>query len=209
MTDQETTRRELLRGGVAATAAVAVAASAPALLDPAGALAAPPSVAAAPRDGELIASLLRVEQVLVFAYERTLATGLPSAAAQPVLASFLDQERAHVRELSGTLSDLGGTVPAPPASMAAFAAELLQLRIKRSPANVRTERQHVHFLIALETVIARHYRSAIGRLSANRELTIAAEIMANEAQHATILRELLSPGNAKRAVPSAFVAGVT
>jgi hypothetical protein len=33
--------------------------------------------------------------------------------------------------------------------------------------------------------------------------------MANEAQHATVLREMLTPGRVKRAVPSAFVAGIT
>jgi hypothetical protein len=35
----------------------------------------------------------------------------------------------------------------------------------------------------------------------------AAAIMGNEAQHTTLLRELLSPGNVGGAVPAAFVVG--
>jgi hypothetical protein len=177
---RDATRRELLRGRLAA---------------PAG-------------DEALLLSLLRVEQVLVIAYERALATAVLTPSAQQVLASFLGHERAHVHALSVNLAALRVTAPAPPKGTAAFEAELRHLRVKRSPAALRNERQHLRFLIELETLIARHYRSAIARLSAAKELSIAAEIMANEAQHETVLRELLTPGNVKRAVPSAFVAGI-
>jgi ferritin-like protein len=215
MTDQDTaacggaagvegsTRRELMRGGVAATAALALASTAPALVDPAGALAAPMG------DGAVLVSLLRVEQVVVFAYERSLASGIPSASAQSVLTSFLGHERAHVRALTRSVTDLGGVMPAPPTVMAAFESELRRLRVMRSPADLHTERDYLRFLVDLETVIARHYRFAIEILQGAARLTTAAEIMANEAQHATLMRELLSPGNIRRAVPSAFVADTT
>ncbi|MDQ6805052.1 MAG: ferritin-like domain-containing protein [Actinomycetota bacterium] len=203
MIDHDPTRRELLGGGVATTAAVALAATAPSLLAPLSALAAPVG------DGAVLASLLRVERVVVFAYERALATTALTPAVQQLLSSFLAHERAHVQALAANLTSLGSAVPAPLKDTAAFASELRQLRVGRSPPQLRNERQHVRSLIDLETVIARHYRYAIARLSAGKELSIASEIMANEAQHATILRELLSPGNVKRAVPSAFVAGKT
>jgi Ferritin-like domain len=159
-------------------------------------------------DGAVLASLLRVEHVLVFAYERALAAGVLSPSAQPILSSLLEQERAHVHALSVDLTGrggLGGTAPAPLKGTAAFESELRHLRVRRSPARLRNERQYVRFLIDLEMLIARHYRYAIARLNTGKALSLAAEIMANEAQHATAMSELLSPGNVKRAVPSAFV----
>jgi hypothetical protein len=216
MTARGTTRRELLGGGVAAaTAATATATAAAVAGATAGGVAASlleaqsASAAASVDDVTVLVSLLRVEQVLVIAYERTLANpGILPPAAQQLLSSFLGHERAHVHALSVNVAELGGTAPTPPKSPAAFASELRQLRVRHSAAGLRTERQHVRFLIDLESVMARHYRYAIARLSGARELAIAAEIMANEAQHETVLRELLAPGNVKRAVPSAFVAGI-
>jgi hypothetical protein len=180
MTNPRTTRRELLRGGAGAPMS----------------------------DAALLVSLLRVEQVVVFAYERALESGLVSASAQVALTSFLGHERAHVHALSAGAIALGGTVPAAPTLVAAFESELRHLHVKRSPVELSNERQELRFLIDLERVIARHYRSAISRLAGGKLLTTAAEIMANEAQHATALAELLSPGDIKRAVPVGFVAGI-
>jgi hypothetical protein len=153
--------------------------------------------------------VLRVEQVIVFAYERTLGAGILSPSAQALARSFLAQERAHVHALSADLTALRGAVPPAPATMAAFKSELGQLRVKRNPAKLHSQREHLHFLVDLETLIARHYRFAIEQLTGAERLGRAAEIMANEAQHATVLLELLSPKNVRRAVPSAFVAGTT
>lgn len=183
MADHHPTRRELLHGGL--------------------------GTRAPGDDAPILASLLRVEQVLVFAYEHAVTGGLPSATALPVLTAFLDHERAHVRALSQTLIGLGAALPTPPKTTANFVAELRQLRVRKRPAGLHNERQHLNFLTDLEVVIARHYRFAIARLSSDRELVTAAEIMANEAQHATVLREVLSPGNVNRAVPTGFIAGVS
>ncbi|HWC86882.1 MAG TPA: ferritin-like domain-containing protein [Solirubrobacteraceae bacterium] len=184
MSEAKRTRRELLRRGATASAV-------------------------GRGDAALLVSLLHVEQVIVIAYERALATGLLAPPAQTVVSSFLEHERTHVRALSARVVSLGGAVPPAPAMPSAFESELRRLRVKRTLAELRTERQYVRFLIELETVIAHHYRYAIARLNAGRLLTAAAEIMANEAQHMAILREVLSPGNVKRAVPTGFVAGVT
>ena len=117
-------RRELVRGGLAA----ALAATVPALLDAPGALAASIS------DTSVLTSLLQVEQVVVFAYEHALSTGLLSAV-QPVLATFLDHERAHVHALLVDLTDLGATAPAPPSTMVAFESELRHLRRQPEPGH--------------------------------------------------------------------------
>jgi hypothetical protein len=220
MQGPDATRRELLRGSVAATAAVLVSTVDPAVALGSTAAAGGGRSAAAAGGGSagaggspagdlgVLVSLLRVEQVVVFAYERALASGLLSASAQAALGTFLDHERAHVHALSRALTRLGGTVPVAPTLTAAFESELHRLHVKRSPTGLDNERQELRFLIDLERVIARHYRSAIARLGTDKLLTTAAEIMANEAQHATALAELLSPGNVKRAVPTGFVAGV-
>jgi ferritin-like protein len=209
MAEQGQTRRDLIRGG-AVTAAVGLAATVPALLEPAGALARSGGAPTQPVGDEIVlASVLRVEQVVVFAYERTLTTTILSAPAQEALTVFLEQERAHVRTLSAALTSLGGPVPGPLGTMVAFEAELRQLRVKRSPARLHTERQYLRFLVSLETVIARHYRFAIEVLTGHERLVLAAEIMANEAQHETVLLGMLTPDHVKRVVPSAFVAGVT
>lgn len=194
------TRRELVRSGAAVTVGMALAATGSSVLD------LPDALAAAPGDGAVLVSLLRVEHVVVFAYQRALAGGIVSPPVQQVLTSFLDQEREHVHALSQSLTELGGAAPVPPAVMAAFESELRALRIKRSPPKRGTDREDIRFLIDLEMVIARRYRYAIERLQGDKQLLIAAEIMGSEAQHATVLRELLSPGNIKRAVPSGFVA---
>jgi demethoxyubiquinone hydroxylase (CLK1/Coq7/Cat5 family) len=212
MIRQGQTRRELVRDGAATGAlALALAASAvPSLLGPPNALAASGGALVNPGgDDAVLASVLRVEQVVVFAYERTLTTATLSASVQEALTTFLDQERAHVRELSLDLTALGGTVPGAVTAMKAFEAELRQLRVRRRPARLRTEREYLRFLVDLETVIARHYRFAIELLTGETRLWAAAEIMADEAQHATVLSELLSPGKVRRAVPSAFVAGIS
>jgi demethoxyubiquinone hydroxylase (CLK1/Coq7/Cat5 family) len=209
MTERGQTRRDLVRGATA-TSALALAATVPALLEPARALATSGGALAKPAsDGVALASVLRVEQVVVFAYERTLTTEVLSPPTRDALTKFLDQERAHVHALSLELTSLGGPVPGPVRTMAAFESELRQLRIKRSPVELRTEREYLGFLIDLETVIARHYRFAIELLTGDKRLVVAAEIIANEAQHEAVLRAMLSPGHVKRAVPSAFIAGVS
>jgi hypothetical protein len=203
MSEPYATRRELVRRGAAAGAAATVAAAVSPLLRPARALAAPVG------DVAVLLFALRAEQVIVAAYERALASGVISAQAQPVLTLFLGQEHDHVGALSVSVARLGGAVPAPPADLATFEAELRALNIKRSPAKLHTERQWVSFLVRIETVLATVYHFAIDQLADDKLIQTAAQMMANEGQHATLLRELVNPGNVKLAVPRAFVGGAT
>lgn len=196
-----TTRRELMLGTGAAGAAAAMAAVAPAFLAPREALAAPVG------DAAVLVSALRVEQVIVYGYERALASGVIAASAEQVLKLFLGQEDEHVHALSLTVQQLGGVVPAAPSDLATFEVALHELHVKRSPAGLRSERNYLNFLVKLETVVARAYRLAIDTLVDVTLIQTAAQIMANEAQHATFLRELMNPGDVKIAVPTGFVAG--
>jgi rubrerythrin len=151
--------------------------------------------------------LIRAEQTVVYAYERALAGGALSAVAAAVLRRCLSQEREHVDALSINLSRLGTSLPAGPTDLASFELALRSLQVKRNPATLHGEREYVNFLIRVEAAAASAYHFAIEQLADDKLLQTASEIMANEAQHATVLSELLSPGNVKRAVPSAFVAG--
>jgi hypothetical protein len=196
------TRRDLVRGGVAAGVAAAVAAAvAPPLLSPASARAAPYG------DAGVLLFVLSVEQVIVYGYEQALASGVISASGQPVLKLFLSQEREHIDALSVHLVRLGGAVPAPPTDLQTFEVALRKLKIRRNPAKLRNERQYVGLLVRIETALAAVYEFAIEQLADDKLIQTAAQIMANEGQHATVLRELTSPGNVQLSVPRPFVSG--
>jgi rubrerythrin len=197
------TRRELVRSGLAAGAAAAAAALLPPLLSPAGALAAPIG------DAAVLVLALRAEQAVLYAYEGTLASGVISASTAQVLKMFLGQEHEHVDALTVHLERLGGTAPAPPSDLAAFELLLRELQIKQSPSTLRNEREYLSFLVKVEAELANIYHFAIEQLVDDQLIQTAAQIMANEGQHATLLRELISPGNVRRAVPRAFVGGAT
>lgn len=195
------TRRELMLGGAAAGAAAAVVAAVPPLLSPAQAVAAPVG------DVAVLLFAIRAEQVIIYAYGQAVASGLVSAAAAGVLTGFLGQEHEHVAALSVNLERLGGALPIPPSDPATFALALRSLGVKRSPAGLHNQRQWITFLADLEIVLARVYRFAIEQLADSKLIQTASQIMANEAQHATLLRQLTSPGRVSRTVPTAFVGG--
>jgi hypothetical protein len=192
-----------MRSGVAAGAAAAVAAVLVPLVRPAGALADPIG------DPAVLQFALRAEQAMVYAYELALGSGTISASATDVLRQFLGQEYEHVDALSVSMSQLGDKVPGPPTDMAMFEESLRQLHFQRSPAKLHTEREWVSFVASLERVLGLVYHFVIEQLVDVRLVQTAAQIMANEAQHATMLRELIIPGSVKYAVPRAFVGAAT
>jgi Ferritin-like domain len=203
MAEQDATRRELVHKGVAAGTAAAVAAVLTPLLRPAGALADPIG------DPAVLQFALRAEQTIVYAYDLALASGVISAPSRRVLKLFLGQEHEHVDALSVSMLRLGDTVPGPPTDIATFEVLLRELHVKRTPAKLHTEREWVSFLVRLEGVLATVYHFVIEQLVDHRLIQTAAQMMANEGQHATMLCELTNPGKVALAVPRAFVGGAT
>jgi len=197
------TRRELVRGGLAAGAVAAAAAVLPPLLSPAGAR------AALIGDAAVLVFALRAEQVIVYAYQGALASTVISTPAAEVLTMFLGQEKEHVDALTVHLGRLGGTAPTAPGDLATFEQLLRELQVSESPSSLRNERDYLSFLVKVESAVAAAYHFAIEQLADDELIQTAAQIMANEGQHATLLRELISPGNVNRAVPRAFVGGAT
>jgi hypothetical protein len=151
------------------------------------------AVVAAHGDVAVLRDLIALEQLLVLGYQRQLSAGALGPSSRPVIEQFLGHERAHVAALTAQLQRLGGAVPAPPASATVSAPHSIE--------------QALRALLGLERDALGTYYRALGKLRDGRAALVAAQIMANEAQHATGLMELLMPGHPKLAVPSPFVYG--
>jgi hypothetical protein len=145
-------------------------------------------------DLRALQALGRAEQVLVATYEQALAAGVLSLPASARATAFLDHERLHLAAIVGELKRLGGTLPRAP-------------RVLSVPSTPASDRAALGVLLMLERAALSAYYAESARLRDPHAMKIAAQIMACGAQHTTELRELLSPGDVLRAVPSAFVYG--
>jgi rubrerythrin len=137
--------------------------------------------------------MIRAEQVLVDTYEQLIAGSLLPGGAVSMALEFLAQERQHVDQLTTQCRRLGGRPPRKARRLGRFGA--------------LNGSQAVTFLLGVERTALSVYYTELARVRDPALARVAAAIMANEAQHASLLREVLSPGDTMRAVPSAFVFG--
>jgi rubrerythrin len=142
-------------------------------------------------DSGAVRAMIRAEQVLVTSYEQLLAAGVLEPVAESVASEFLGQERAHLEALQGELRR--GAMPRTPQGLGSV-AEL-------------STRQAVRLLVGLERAALSVYYTELARIRDGALAARAAAIMANEAQHASVLLGLLTPGDVARAVPASFVYG--
>jgi hypothetical protein len=191
------TRRELLRSGIAATAALS-AVHAP------GARAA---LAPGQGDAAVLARTLQIEQLVSIAYRRVLGSGALGPTVAGPLRGFLSQELEHVAALEQGLRGLGASVPASPASVASAQAALVRHHVSASLTRLQTQHQCLRLLIDVESLAEGAYFSAISKLSDPSLLRTSTEIMGCEAQHWTVLSSLQHHGKVDRAVPYPFVQG--
>ncbi|MGI8429770.1 MAG: ferritin-like domain-containing protein [Solirubrobacteraceae bacterium] len=154
-----------------------------------------------------LTSVLEVELLVAFVYERVLGAQLLAVASARVAAGLLAHERVHIALLRGWLSTLGA--PQTPALVDDRAADrsLASHHVSVRLAGLRTERDALRLLIAVEAVAVSAYGRLISALINPMLVRSAAEMLASEAQHATVLSGLLYPGDISRAVPDAFVTG--
>jgi hypothetical protein len=143
----------------------------------------------------------------VYCYQHVLSANLLNLRTARVARQILSQERVHVGAIGSALRATGGTPPAPPRSAAAADRELSVRRVPNRIGHVRDPEDARKLLIALEGVLEGSYFVAIGELSDAQTLRLAAQIMANEAQHDAILRLLGNERQPAKAVPSALVQG--
>jgi Ferritin-like domain len=138
-------------------------------------------------DVNLLNQLLHLEHVAIAAY----TAGTPLLAPATIKAGklFLNDELSH----AGALSGLIGAAGAKP--------------IKPAPSyelgHPRTSQEVLALLHEVELAQIRAYMAALPRLSPSSVRRSVAAIVANEAQHVTVLRAALG----QPAVPSAFVSG--
>lgn len=137
-------------------------------------------------DRRVVEGLLRLERDAVALYQgltRQL-TGRPAAAAR----HFLDQERRHADSLEQALASMKAPVPG---------------AAPNRPALRGGQRALIRTAIEHELTCIRTYDQALASLKAPALLATASGVMANEAQHLAVLRQLLDEDPA----PVAFVKG--
>jgi hypothetical protein len=81
------------------------------------------------------------------------------------------------------------------------------LHVPGSLESLSSEDDAVRYLIGVETLAEGAYFSAMSRLSDQRLLVLAAQIMSCEAQHWTALSGILHAGDIYRGVPYPVVLG--
>jgi hypothetical protein len=187
-------RRELVAG-------VALGSLALAMLD------APNAAATGQGDADQLRAILSVELLVVFAYQQVFVSGKLGPDADPAVRQMLDQEQTHIDTLTGDLLKLGQQPPGGPSNLAAAEAELSVLHGSGSLASLRTEQDCLSLLMGLEEIAQAAYYLALSKLTDPMLSKTAAAILATEGQHATVLSNLLHPGDIDKAVPGAFVEG--
>ncbi len=196
---EDPTRRRLLAG--------ALLAGGLALARPALALADAPS--GPPSDPELLIGLLSVEALVATIYERVLASGRLTPRAHRLARRVLAQEHAHAAALTTQLALFGGTPPSPHVAPAALESELGRHKITINVSALGSEKDALKLLTQVESVAEGAYFAAMSKLSHPRLLTLGAEILASEAQHFTLVAQILHPRDLgfTKTVPDPFVQG--
>ena len=193
------TRRALLAGaGVSAAGAVALVEAA---------IASATGSVEQESETTRIAKLLSVEMLVVFTYQHVLGSSLLSPHARAVLGPLRNHEEAHVRVLTTELAVLGGVTPTPPTDVAAADRDLARRSVTGRLGQLQGSEDALRLLLAVERVAVGAYFVALINLQDPQLITLAAQIMATDAQHEAIIGELLYSGNAQKAVPFALVQG--
>lgn len=192
------TRRQLLLGGAGAAVA--------------GTLIPGPVRAAAQADGltdaDRLRRLLSVELLMLYCYENVLSSSLLVPRARRLIGAMPGQEEAHMRVLKARLQALGGQVPSPPASPAQANRDLARRGVGGRLGQLQGSRDALFLLLAVEQVVVGAYFVALAKLSDDRLIRLAAEIMANEAQHEALVGVAIDTGDVQEAVPYGLVQGV-
>jgi Ferritin-like domain len=200
LSGQATTRRELLACGAGAAGA--------ALLAPASVLAASAATPARESEARRLRRLLSVELLMLFSYQHVLASSLLGARARRALAPLRANEEVHVRTLSAHLAAMGGTAPDPPDSISQADKDLAHREVSGRLGQLKGAKDALRLLLAVERVTVGAYYVALIKLEDPALITLAAEIMANDAQHEALIGEVLYDGKASQAVPYGLVQGV-
>ncbi|MGI8903526.1 MAG: ferritin-like domain-containing protein [Solirubrobacteraceae bacterium] len=156
---------------------------------------------------EALAALLEVERLAELAYRQVLRAGVLRAGAQQTARALLAHEQAHVGILDAWSRTLGGASVRSSIDEPAATKALAAHHVTGSLTKLGGERDALRLLIGIEAAVERAYSRAIARLGDPVHVRVSLEMMACDAQHATVLSELLHPGDVSRAVPGPLVPG--
>jgi ferritin-like protein len=185
--EYESSRRDLIRRGIAVGGGLVAAGAIPTLLRVRNAFAAVSTDA-------VLESAIDLEQVAVFSYDTAARSG-KLGKGTPVAKLFRDQEQEHADALIQAQKDLGGRIankPERPADVQGLA---------EAAAGGATG--ILRFAEQLETMAVAAYYDAHAKLKDPKLLSTGASIMADEAQHLVVLRQALKQPPS----PKAFVTG--
>ncbi len=200
------TRRELLLAGAGG-----------AVLGPAGALLAPAAARAADSasgptqrlpEPERLERLIGIESLLLYCYESILGASILSRRAHRLLAPAPAQEQAHIHALARQLAARGGTPPSPPTDAAQANRRLAHRNVSGRLGHLQGEPDAVGLLLHLEQVTIGAYFVALRDLHTTELIVLAAQIMANDAQHDAILRLLAPKAGLVDGAPYGLVQGL-
>jgi hypothetical protein len=197
------TRRQLVAATVALGGIGAAGSTVAALLG------APASQAAdrPETDAQLLYGILTVELLVVAVYERVIQTGQLPADAQSVALELLAHERAHAQVVGAELTRLGVAPPQSVTSTREIDTGLAEHHVSLRVDSLHSSSDCLHLLLDVENVVNGVYYAAMSKFTDVALARTAAEIMASEAQHVTVLSELLYPGDFTRSVPYPFAEG--
>lgn len=147
------------------------------------------------RDIELLNGLLEIELEAVVAYSAGIEL-LEGDTLREFAELFSEQESEHAEALGARIEDLGGT----PVGSESEERGAKRLRIDE----LKSQEEMLRFAIDLENEAIGAYIGAVPELSTTDLRRTAYEIVANEAQHITVLLGALG----ETQVPDAFVTGV-
>jgi hypothetical protein len=155
-----------------------------------------------------MARLLGVEMLLHFCYQHVIASPLLTPRERRALVPLRTNEEAHVKALRATLKTLRGSPPRGPVSVEQANQALAHREVGGRLGQLKNSKDALYLLLAVERVVVGAYFVALAKLENPRLMTLAAEIMANDAQHEAILGQLLNPKRPGAAAPYGLVQGV-
>jgi hypothetical protein len=143
------------------------------------------------QERRLLLDLMNGEVLALQLYALAATAGPVSAAGQELARRLGSQERAHADALA-RLAEQPAPVE-PPLSPATVAKSLAGHGITVTFSALHSERQWFTLLEEMERVLEGAYFQALGRLTSPPHATLAARIMASEAQHSTLLFSFRNP----------------
>lgn len=166
------------------------------------------ALSATPDDADRLRRLISVELLMLYCYQHILGGSLLRPRAHRLLLPVRGHEEAHVQVLSARLAALGGTPPAPPASVRKADRDLARRGVGGRLGQLQGQRDALFLLLAVEQVVVGAYFVALTKLGDPRLVTLAAQIMASDAQHEALVGVALHPRDVQAAAPYGLVQGI-